>query len=215
MMQPRGRRPLQRVRSAPLDVDRILDAAQALLDRDGLAGLTMRRLGADLGVDPMAIYHHVPGKRELILRLVERTFRDFDPRPAVPAVGPAKADPAPREALRAWARAYRSVAIRHPALMLAVLGDERAVAIASQLVGGPLMAALDALALAPAAQEASVAALVDYVHGAVLPAAARAAGIDPAPELTVDAEAFRQAFEGGLDVVLSGIDAAARIDRTT
>ena len=42
--------------------ERILDAALRLVDEQGMAALSMRRLAAELGVDPMALYHHLPGK---------------------------------------------------------------------------------------------------------------------------------------------------------
>ena len=49
----------------------ILDAAVALVDSDGLDGLTMRKLGAALGVEAMTLYHYVPNKAALLDGLVE------------------------------------------------------------------------------------------------------------------------------------------------
>lgn len=46
-------------------------AAIRLTDTDGLAALSMRRLGADLGVEAMAIYHHFANKDALLDRMVE------------------------------------------------------------------------------------------------------------------------------------------------
>jgi AcrR family transcriptional regulator len=60
------------VRRLPLTRDAILDAALALLDRHGLAGLSMRRLGAALGVEAMSLYNHVPSKDALLDGLHER-----------------------------------------------------------------------------------------------------------------------------------------------
>ncbi|GAA2021633.1 TetR/AcrR family transcriptional regulator C-terminal domain-containing protein [Catenulispora yoronensis] len=62
----------------------ILDAALALVDRDGLAALTMRSLGAELGVEAMTIYHYVPTKDALLDGIVERAFTLAAP-PADPA----------------------------------------------------------------------------------------------------------------------------------
>ena len=56
-------RPMQR---SPLSKDRVLAAAVELADRDGLEALSMRRLGAELGVEAMALYRHVGNKDELI-----------------------------------------------------------------------------------------------------------------------------------------------------
>lgn len=52
--------------------DEILEAALCIIDSEGLAGLSMRRLGAALGVDPMMIYRHVPSKEALLDLTVER-----------------------------------------------------------------------------------------------------------------------------------------------
>lgn len=49
----------------PLTRERIISAALDLVDREGLDALSMRRLGKELEVDPMAIYYHVPGKSAL------------------------------------------------------------------------------------------------------------------------------------------------------
>ena len=50
------------VQREPLSRDRVLAAAVALADAEGLPALTMRRLAADLGVEAMSLYHHLPGK---------------------------------------------------------------------------------------------------------------------------------------------------------
>ena len=40
--------------------DRIFKAARALFDKEGLDGLSMRRLAEAVGITPMAIYKHFP-----------------------------------------------------------------------------------------------------------------------------------------------------------
>ncbi len=71
---PSARRPLSR--------ERIVEAAIAFIDEHGLPGLTMRRLGNELGVEAMALYRYVPGKEDLldavVERLVEGMRRDED-----------------------------------------------------------------------------------------------------------------------------------------
>src|SRR5580658_5044371 len=49
----------------------VLDAAVALVDSDGLDGLSMRKLGGALGVEAMTLYHYVPNKAALLDGLVE------------------------------------------------------------------------------------------------------------------------------------------------
>lgn len=63
----------RRARGAPagLDRPRIVDAALAVIDEHGVLGLTMRRLGAALGVDAMAIYWHFDTKADVLDAVVE------------------------------------------------------------------------------------------------------------------------------------------------
>jgi AcrR family transcriptional regulator len=56
---------------AGLDRARIMAAAVDLIDTHGLRGLTMRRLGQQLGVEAMALYHYVPGRETLLDGIVE------------------------------------------------------------------------------------------------------------------------------------------------
>lgn len=54
-----------------LDKDRLISAAFLVLERDGLDGLSMRPLAAELGVQAPALYWHIGDKAEL-LRLMAR-----------------------------------------------------------------------------------------------------------------------------------------------
>lgn len=53
-------------RRPPLTRDDIVTAALAIIDGDGVEALTMRRLGQQLGVDPMAVYYHLPNKAAVL-----------------------------------------------------------------------------------------------------------------------------------------------------
>lgn len=58
----------------PLTKQRVLDAAIELVDRRGLGALTMRRLGAALGVEAMSLYKHVANKDALLDAMVDRVI---------------------------------------------------------------------------------------------------------------------------------------------
>ncbi len=49
----------------------VVRTAIEVLDRYGLADLTMRRLGAELAVRPSALYHHVTSKQELLAAVAD------------------------------------------------------------------------------------------------------------------------------------------------
>jgi TetR/AcrR family tetracycline transcriptional repressor len=61
-----------RKRERPLTREELLDAALAIVDSEDLPALTMRRLAAAVGVEPMSIYYHVPSKQALLDGTVER-----------------------------------------------------------------------------------------------------------------------------------------------
>lgn len=54
--------------------DRLVAGAVALADAEGLAALTIRALAARLGVKPMAIYHHVANKEEILDAIVDAVY---------------------------------------------------------------------------------------------------------------------------------------------
>ncbi len=56
----------------PLTRDAIVDAALVLLEREGLQGLSMRRLAQELGSGAASLYWHVGGKEELLSLLLDR-----------------------------------------------------------------------------------------------------------------------------------------------
>jgi AcrR family transcriptional regulator len=64
---------------SPLSRDRILAAAVTLADRDGVESLSMRRIGQQLGVVPMALYKHVANKDDLLDGMVDVVVGEIDP----------------------------------------------------------------------------------------------------------------------------------------
>ncbi|HVT67796.1 MAG TPA: TetR family transcriptional regulator, partial [Trebonia sp.] len=56
----------------------VTERALALADASGLDGLTIRKLAADLGVTPMALYWHFRSKEELLDGLAERVWSEID-----------------------------------------------------------------------------------------------------------------------------------------
>jgi AcrR family transcriptional regulator len=61
----------------PLTRERVVRAALALATRDGVAALTMRRLGRELGVEAMSLYNHVTGKDDLLDGMVDLVFGEI------------------------------------------------------------------------------------------------------------------------------------------
>jgi AcrR family transcriptional regulator len=70
-------------RPARITREAITSAAREIVDRDGLDRLTMRRVADAVGVTPMALYHHVRDKDDLLLLLLD-DFAASMPRPRLP-----------------------------------------------------------------------------------------------------------------------------------
>ena len=106
----------------PLDQLRILNEAVAFIDQRGLSMLTMRRLGAQLGVEAMALYRYVPGREQLLDGVVEvvmdelyrDTMRQYRPR-SWPEYLQQMAHARPSVGARAHPRIFPLVATRPPA----------------------------------------------------------------------------------------------------
>ena len=64
---------------APLSRERVLQAAVALADRDGIDALSMRNLAQELGVGVMSLYYYVSDKDELIDGMVDLVLRTMKP----------------------------------------------------------------------------------------------------------------------------------------
>ena len=59
-------------RPRTLTLDAILDESLRIISRQGVGGLTMRAVAAELGVTPMAVYYYVADKDDLLRLVVDR-----------------------------------------------------------------------------------------------------------------------------------------------
>ncbi|MFC9394694.1 TetR/AcrR family transcriptional regulator [Streptomyces sp. NPDC057027] len=105
----RGRRRLSR--------ERVLAAALALVDHEGLSALSMRRVAAELDVEAMALYRYAPSKDALLDGLVEQLYTELyedlareEPAP----LGQAADLPEWRAELLRGACALYRIALAHP-----------------------------------------------------------------------------------------------------
>jgi AcrR family transcriptional regulator len=61
-----------------LSLDQIVTATVRLLDADGLAGFSMRRLAGELGAAPMSLYWYVSTKDDLLEMALDEVFGEID-----------------------------------------------------------------------------------------------------------------------------------------
>ncbi|MEU9169730.1 TetR/AcrR family transcriptional regulator [Streptomyces sp. NPDC048420] len=90
----------------------MLAAALDLVDREGLSTLSMRRLGAELGVEAMALYRYAASKDDLLDGLVEALYLELEER--LSADPEAATEGAWRSELHRIARAMYEVCLAHP-----------------------------------------------------------------------------------------------------
>jgi AcrR family transcriptional regulator len=93
----------------PLSVERIVSAAMALTDREGLAAITIRRLAAELDASPMALYRHLASKDDVFDLLVDAAYAEI----TLPEHGSGEW----RRDLGHAARTMRAAVNRHPWLV--------------------------------------------------------------------------------------------------
>jgi AcrR family transcriptional regulator len=206
---------------AGLSTQRVVAEAIRIADREGVDGLSMRRLAGELGAGAMSLYYYVANKDELLDAMVDVVFAEIEP----PPVGDDW-----QASMRTRCVSARQVLARHPwaiALMEsrtspgpANLRHREAVTACLRRAGFSVVMAthahwlLDSYVYGFALQEASlpfdnVAELADMAEGVYLPqipadefpylhesaAALFEAGYDPAQE-----------FDVGLDLVLAALE---------
>lgn len=82
--------------------------ALQLTESQGLAKLSMRKLGAELGVEAMSLYHYVDNKNDLLQAMTDRLYSEID----LPELD---GDTGWEEAVRGVLRSYHRVLVSHPA----------------------------------------------------------------------------------------------------
>jgi AcrR family transcriptional regulator len=111
----------------PLTRDRVLAAALAVADDEGLRAVTMRRVATELGVEAMSLYHHLAGKDALLDGLVDAIVAEIEVELA--GVDRTGADGGWQPALRQRCLAARDVMERHP-WAPALLGSRTTIPVA-------------------------------------------------------------------------------------
>ncbi|MEV6053108.1 TetR/AcrR family transcriptional regulator [Streptomyces sp. NPDC052107] len=201
-------------RSRSLTPDRLASAALAVLDRDGLAGLSMRTVARELGMSTMALYRYVADREELERLVVEFVLGAVDTE-APPTDLPW------RERVEVMVRRLRDTLRTHPSvipLSVAHRHHSRAVLRWSETVLGILTDA----GFAGERRVVALRSLVAYVNGALqLAQLGSLSGAGTVAISALDPEEFplmartaadarrvgvEREFFGGLTVLLRGLE---------
>jgi len=100
--------------------ERILEAGIRILEEEGYEALSMRKVGAAVGLSQAAIYRHYKDKAELVSRIIETGYRDLVALSASLEGG----DGGPEGLLAAGIRGYFRFALERPQLFRAVLLED-------------------------------------------------------------------------------------------
>ena len=201
---------MARPRQALLSRQRIVEAASALVDAEGLEALSTRRLASELGVQGPSLYNHFATKDDILDAVADAITGQVD-------IAYFGSLPWP-EALRRWAHLYRAALSAHPNIVpVLVQGPRRrpaALAMADAVYG-----CLVAAGWPPASATHVGAAMRYFIAGSALGSFARGFVEDPElyatdyPHLAQAAHRLADhqkqvdegAFELGLDSMIQGL----------
>jgi AcrR family transcriptional regulator len=200
----------------------VLHAALGIADEAGIGALTMRALADALGVRPMALYHHVPGKEGVLDGIVDLVFAEID----VPVPGGAW-----REQMRRRAESARAALRRHP-WAVGLMDSRRTPGPATLAHHEAMIATLRAAGFSVAMTAHAFAVIDAFVYGFAVQEASLPFDASTAPEVAAEILAamppdaypalrafalehvlrpgydFGDEFGFGLELVLDGIAAA-------
>ncbi|MFE2986604.1 TetR/AcrR family transcriptional regulator [Streptomyces sp. NPDC059262] len=204
---------MARPRKPLLSRDRIVTAALSLVDAEGLAAVSTRRLAAELGVSGPSLYNHFRTKDQILEAVADSVSAQVDLAMFDPADGRDW-----RTSLHDWAMSYRAALLEHPNIVpVLAQGPGRRPAglrLADAVFGSMVDAGW------PPAQATSIGALMRYfVTGSALGSFAGGfvddeTAYDPADyphlgqaHLLADRQELidERAFETGLRALLDGL----------
>ncbi len=214
---------------APLTAERVVAAAMEIADAEGTSAVTMRSVADALGVQAMSLYNHVANKDAILDRMVDAVFASV----------PVRTDLAWKASLRSRARGVREVLRKHP-WAIALLESRRTPGATTLLHHDAWIGVLRRAGFSAAMVAHALAVLDAYVYGFALQEVSLPLGpSEDIPELaesilaSMPADAlpnlawftaehvmkpgysFADEFEHGLALVLDGLEARARDERTT
>ncbi|MFB9995449.1 TetR/AcrR family transcriptional regulator [Deinococcus oregonensis] len=201
----------------PLSPALICQTALELIQQGGLEQLSMRSLAGALKVDPMAIYHHIPNKGALLHAVHNTVLGELFEEEIPPGAW--------QDQLKQLARRYRTVALRHPQVFPSLIASGETTANEHRALALMLSYLLNA-GLEPQATIQAGDTLFAFVTGFALvetthlqhplmdSALAQQMSAPQTSSHTLElieqlpGHPFSESFEFGLQIILSGIEAA-------
>lgn len=154
-LEERASRTRKAGQPAGLDRDRITAVSVRLLDAEGLAKFSMRRLAAELNVTAMSVYWYVDTKDDLLELALDSVFAEIAP--------PAETDDW-RDRLRGLATSYRGLLVRH-VWVSPLIGNFLNIGPHSLVFSRAVQDVMRATGLPPHGQMGGLSAVFQFVYG--------------------------------------------------
>ncbi len=130
--------------------------ALALLDQEGPSGLSLRKIAANMGITPMALYRYVDGRNALVASLLDSILAP---------VQPCREGGSPIAALTQFLQAYGAAVTRHPHVFICFFSQQEARSTEAQRITMQLASLLEQAGLSPPEAAMTRDILVDHAHG--------------------------------------------------
>jgi AcrR family transcriptional regulator len=173
-------------RGTPLTIEEIRAAALRLIQAGDVETLSMRKLAAELDVNPMSLYHHVANKTELIKEVCLANLDDLD----LPG-----ADLPWQDQVRALAHAYRTLARTYPTLWRYILNHPEIIEERQGTLWDILFRILPLAGVAEGERARMTGILYGFVSGILL--------VETLGHITDDAA--DESFDAAVDIIIRGI----------
>ncbi|MFI0964435.1 TetR/AcrR family transcriptional regulator [Streptomyces sp. NPDC021080] len=180
---PRGGAARGGDRPSGLDRERITAATVRLLDAEGPAKFSMRRLAAGLNVSAMSVYWYVDTKDDLLELALDAVFGEL----ALPDV---ESEEGWRDQLRGLAVGYRALSVRHP-WVSALIGIFPNIGPCSMAFSACVRQVIRNAGMPPCRQTGAMSAVFQFVYGSHF----------------AGAEARERDVEFALELLIAGIEA--------
>ncbi len=174
----------------------VVEAALAILDQYGIADLTMRRLAERLGVQPGALYWHMPNKQSLLAAVSDVIVAQVE----VPGPGAEW-----RAWLADWARALRRTLLRHRDAA-ELVSTTRATGLGELDWLAPPRRRLEEAGVPSSDAGDAAQVLTHFVLGQTYEEQTRSQLAELGVSDPPDADASERAFGFGVGVILSGLE---------
>jgi AcrR family transcriptional regulator len=192
-----------------LSKERIVAAALAIADSEGLAAVSMRRVARELGVATMSLYRYVPGKDDLVMLIADAAFAE-DKLPATPPYGW-------RARLEVVARLQWKIYHKH-SWMAGAMSITRPQLVPNGMAHTEwTLQAIDGLGLSPEMSLVVAVTVIGYVRGVAVSLemetqAEQDTGLSNDAYMAAQEAQFRAVFAGGAFPSLARMSVQPEID---